>query len=78
MKFKEGDLAWMPSNITLTQMNKGNDVSKWMKTDEPAHVLVLDDPVGAYYLILFEGERWLARKNDLYEKGYIKKNKNVG
>ena len=77
MNFEKGDLAWIPSDNTLTQLNNNETISKWIKTTKPAHVIILDSRIGSYYLVLFEGERWLARKIDLYELGPVKKDKNV-
>jgi hypothetical protein len=66
--YKKGDLVWVPSDITLLQIdeNKGT-VLRWTKTSKPTNVLVLDGQSGPYYPILFGGERWSAREIDLYE-----------
>ena len=71
MSYNKGDLVWLPSNITLTQMNDQREVSKWMRVDRPTNAVILDGPIGAYYSILFEGQQWLARKIDVFEPNGI-------
>ena len=74
---KKGELAFLPSDITLLKYKSGSmdpmdiPVDKWVRTDRPSHVLVVEpSPRGLrgniYTEILYEGERWMARKQDLY------------
>lgn len=70
-KFNEGDLVWLPSDITLTQMSSDKEkkekvVSRWVRTKQPENVVILTGPVGAYYTVLYRGEKWLAREMDLF------------
>lgn len=71
MSYNKGDLVWLPSNITLTQMNDQREVSKWTRVGRPTNAVILDGPIGAYYSILFEGQQWLARKIDVFEPNGI-------
>tara|TARA_B100000029_G_scaffold217408_1_gene215192 strand:- start:1195 stop:1413 length:219 start_codon:yes stop_codon:yes gene_type:complete len=65
----QGQLAFLPSDSMLVQFNGEQDdwVSSWKRLKEPLTVLVLareeDTP---YCKILYNGEPWLARNQDLY------------
>jgi hypothetical protein len=67
-KYKKGDLVWVPSNITLLQLDeKENTVLDWIKTSKPNNMLVINEKSGPYYHVLFRGQKWSARENDMYE-----------
>ena len=74
---KSGELAFLPSDITLLKYKPASvdsmttPVDKWVRTNRPCHVLVVESSPrglkpGMYTEILYEGERWMARKQDLY------------
>lgn len=67
-KYKKGDLVWVPSNITLLQLDEEeNTVLDWIKTSKPNNMLVINEKSGPYYHVLFRGQKWSARENDMYE-----------
>jgi len=69
-----GDLTWLPSDVTLLKFDKtGGMVTQHTKTSEPSNYLVLGEEK-SYYMVLYEGERWYARKVDAFET--IKKEPN--
>ena len=66
---EDGDLAFLPSDITLIKLKKGKasgTVQSWVKTKNPCHVLVVNTEVDNYVEILYDGSRWLARPIDIY------------
>jgi len=74
---KSGELAFLPSDITLLKYKigsadrMGSPVDKWVRTSRPCHVLVVESAPpglrgGIYTEVLYEGEKWMARKIDLY------------
>ena len=78
---KKGELAFLPSDITLLKYKTYNSiqlrniesgsVDKWTRTNRPCHVLVVEPSprgfkAGMYTEVLYEGEKWMARKQDLY------------
>jgi len=65
----KGELAFLPSDITLLKFKSDNSspVDRWVKTDKPCHVLVVDKhDDNTYTKVLYDGECWMARKQDLY------------
>ena len=67
-KYKKGDLVWVPSNITLIQLDDDEEtVLSWIKTSKPNNMLVLNEKTGPYYHVLFKGQKWSAREIDMYE-----------
>jgi len=48
-------------------MDDNREVSSWTRIDRPTNAIVLSGPIGAYYSVLFEGQKWLARKIDVFE-----------
>ena len=70
----KGDLVWIPSDITLLQFRTEEAssvdlaVNRWLKVKEPSNVLLVEKG-DIYYKVFHEGERWHARKIDVYEAG---------
>ena len=62
---KTGDLTWLPSNITLVQMDEKDVVTSWLTVKQPTNAVLLEKGE-VYHQILYEGQRWLARRCDLY------------
>ena len=64
-----GDMAFLPSDLTLLQFSDLTDKvpHKWTRLSKTAHVLVLDDKKDSpYYTILYDGERWAVPKSEIY------------
>lgn len=73
-KVTSGDLAFLPSDLTLLQFADVTDKvpQKWTRLSSTAHVLVLEDKKDSpYCTILYNGERWSVPKSKVYpiEKG---------
>ena len=67
-KLMTGELAFLPSESTLIQFLEGKNpssVRRFVKIEEPTHVLIvgLEHP---YYKVLYNGECWLSREQDIY------------
>ena len=69
-KLKEGQLAFLPSDLTLLQFTTSDPnaaVQKFCKTQVPSHVLVIEyKKETPYCVVLYNGERWAALKTDVY------------
>tara|TARA_Y100000034_G_C6542597_1_gene234129 strand:- start:119 stop:340 length:222 start_codon:yes stop_codon:yes gene_type:complete len=63
---KEGELVFLPSDITLIKFKGEGPVGKWKRTDKPCVGLVVDGCDNVYTEVLYNGECWMARKQDLY------------
>ncbi len=73
---KKGQLAFLPSDLTLLQFDKassngttgyGAPVQKFCKTSSPSHVLVIECKTETpYCVVLYNGEFWSALKTDVY------------
>ena len=65
-----GDLAFLPSDLTLLQFSPDKPSKapqKWTRVLKPTHVLVLEDNKDTpYYLVLYNGERWSAPRSKVY------------
>ena len=71
MIFQPGDLAYIPSDVSLIQHNDNGGVCSYFTTTEPQYVLVLNSQnrksAHAYACeILFKGQAWSARTVDLF------------
>jgi len=69
--FQPGDLAYIPSDVSLIQHNDHGGVCNYFTTTEPQYVLVLNSQnrksTHAYACkILFKGQTWSARTVDLF------------
>jgi len=62
---KKGDLVWMPSDITLLQVDKKEVVTNFIRLTEPNHAVVLEEGE-IYYKVMVDGQTWEARKCDVY------------
>lgn len=63
---KKGDLAFIPSEVTLKQFKKENGaLHKYYTLKKPSSVVVLKE-VDNFYEVLFEGESWVVKQNSLY------------
>jgi len=62
----EGDLVYVPSNVTLYTNDEQGIVKEIMKLNRPASLLITSVSDRAYE-ILYEGEKWLVDKNKTYE-----------
>jgi len=69
-KLKEGQLAFLPSDLTLLQFATSDPdatVQKFYKTLTPSHVHVVEyKKETPYCVVLYNGERWSALKTDVY------------
>ena len=67
-KMKEGDLVWIPSEVSLIKFNNLEDktVIRHRRLREPKHVVLIGEE-NVYYEILYEGEKWYAPKKEVYE-----------
>ena len=68
---KKGDLAWLPSSISLLQFaeedNPESGVSCFCNPKIPTHVLVLCEISAELRQIGYRGGRWAVPKHYLYE-----------
>jgi hypothetical protein len=64
----KGDLVWLPSEVSLIKFNNLEDktVIKHRRLHEPKHVVLIGEE-DVYYEILYEGEKWLAPKREVYD-----------
>lgn len=79
--FKQGDLAWLPSDITLIKFDQYEEsVNEWCRTKIPTHVVILNDDnkESPYHEVIYRGEKWVARKLDLYHINKEEVISNVG
>ena len=78
-KLNEGQLVFLPSDSVLLQFserayskprqssNINPAVQKFHKIASPTHVLFLEyEEETPYCVVLYNGERWLATKKDIY------------
>jgi len=69
---KKGDLAYIPSEVTLRQFDRGKRkqtpyLRRYFKTEVPASVVVLGTGESSgNYQVLFRGETWMVEKKNLY------------
>ena len=61
-----GDLAYIPSQVTLINFDKSGTINKATMTDEPSIVLVtsVDDDKG--YEIIYGGCQWYVTERSIY------------
>ncbi len=74
----EGELAFLPSDLILLQFVKSEDgparptninpaVQRYHRILSPAHALVVEcKKETPYCVVLYNGERWMATKKDIY------------
>jgi len=62
----KGDLAFIPSAVTLKQFKKGTTaLHKYHTLTKPSSAVVLG-AIDNCYEVLFEGESWVVDQNSLY------------
>ena len=69
--FQPGDLAYVPSDVSLIQYNDDGGVSNYFTTTEPQYVLILNSQLkkGKHVFaceVLFRGQTWSAKPIDLF------------
>jgi hypothetical protein len=65
--FKKGDLAFIPSDLTLLQFADKTSVKKFIKTKAPSSAMIVENETHSPYCsILYNGERWYVPKIDIY------------
>ena len=61
---KDGDLVYLPAELTLLKFDKGWHPTKWHKTLQPSWALLIrKDENEVYHKILYEGECWSVPKH---------------
>ena len=63
---KTGDLTWLPSDIVLVRKDENDVVTHWLTVKQPINAILLEKGE-SHHQILYEGQKWFARKCDLYE-----------
>ena len=81
-RLKEGQLAFLPSDLTLLQFAKtdssdaikhGAPVQRFCKTSSPSHALIIECKTETpYCIVLYNGEFWSAPKTDIYPTEKLK------
>ena len=73
-----GDLAYIPSQVTLINFDKSGTVSKATMTDEPSIVLVTNINDKGYEII-YGGCQWYVTEKSIYpvDANELKESKNV-
>ena len=65
-QLENGDLVYIPADLTLLQVNDGQ-VTHWLRTESPAHaLLVAKDASYEYHKILYAGECWHVPKHHVH------------
>ncbi len=74
-----GDLAYIPSQVTLINFDKNGTVNKATMTDEPSIVLVTSVNDKGYEII-YGGCQWYVTEKSIYpvDINELKESKNVG
>tara|TARA_Y100000310_G_scaffold247843_1_gene253581 strand:- start:600 stop:860 length:261 start_codon:yes stop_codon:yes gene_type:complete len=74
-----GDLAYIPSQVTLINFDKSGTVNKATMTDEPSIVLVTSVNDKGYEII-YGGCQWYVTEKSIYpvDINELKESKNVG
>lgn len=69
---KEGDLVYLPANVTLVQKHIDGSVLRHTTTDKPNHVVLIRKRANQTHdgshpcEVLYNAERWLVSNADLY------------
>tara|TARA_Y100000034_G_C6847211_1_gene383898 strand:+ start:1017 stop:1253 length:237 start_codon:yes stop_codon:yes gene_type:complete len=72
MNKKKGDLVFIPSSVRLVQFSKQDAIDgglfaeKYKITSRPKNVIFMGQ-YAHHYEVLYDGERWHASKEDVYE-----------
>ena len=72
-EYSRGDLLYLPADVTLYQFGAENSDTgskqaprRYEKTTKPINVLALGKRPPDYIEILYESQRWMVRKKDVY------------
>ena len=74
-----GDMAYIPSSVTLWQTNLSGHPNKTKQTEKPQLVLVADSNIGEDTVIngrrkvLLSGEYWMVETKNLYPFSHDRK-----
>ena len=74
VRYKSGDLVFVPSGLTLLQFTDipaGNwrprSVKKFIRTETPSSVIIVENEAQSPYCsILYNGERWYVPRREVY------------
>jgi len=77
--YKKGDLVYVPSRVTLVNFYNDSvpshlnrlEVKEYVELQKPRNLLVVEDdgPDAAVLGVLYEGETWHVKVNDVYPRG---------
>jgi hypothetical protein len=75
-----GDLAYLPSNVTLISFDRKGVIRKATMTYEPSVVLVTKIDTKKGYEIIYKGSQWYVSEKSIYpvDANDYKEQKNVG
>jgi len=64
---KRGELIYIPSDVMLCKLGlDGATVSSYLKLSKPVHLLIMQEEE-LLYKVLYEGQNWYVKKNQVYE-----------
>jgi len=73
MKWRKGDLVYIPQAVTLLRLTEGGSVCQYAELDSPATLLVSDTIAGPragggsiYYEVVYQGSKWLVAPSEVY------------
>ena len=69
MKWRKGDLVYIPQAARLLRLTDGGAVSQFAELDSPATLLVSSNNAGphdGYYEVVYQGSKWLVPPRDVY------------
>ena len=69
MKWRKGDLVYVPQAVTLLRLTEGGSVCQFVDLDSPATLLVSDTMAGpraGYYEVVYQGSKWLVPPSQVY------------
>lgn len=67
MILSKGDLVWLAASIDLLQFGgDGTVVKRWIKTDRPLNVFLVEKYDNTYWKILYDGETWCVPRTLLF------------
>ena len=62
----EGDLVYVPSDVTLFSLDEHGSAKRVMKLSRPTNMLITQVNEHTYE-VLYENEAWLVKKNKTYK-----------
>jgi|10_taG_2_1085330.scaffolds.fasta_scaffold570128_2 hypothetical protein len=66
MTLAKGDLVWLAASISLLQFDEEGTVKRWISTDRPMNVFLVDQYDNTYWKILYDGETWCVPRTLLF------------